>query len=297
MSRQNDFKSATKKRLAERAGYKCCYLSCGQATIGPSKEKNNTEKSNTGIAAHIYSASQGKGARRLPPEDMTQEEIISYQNGIWMCQTHGKYVDTDESTFSVDVLKRWKKIGEIIAKKMQEFNCSYSKALAELEYLDPEILKMIVFAQKHDPSANRYHMLDLTLYRKILRILSKSVVSCAREGFFANRHEASLRKQISLYLHKTKDEPIDFSFHHKKIQTRKETMDKTLKMLADHLATVTFWESIEGKEYYAMSSELKLTEEGLKHYITQENNIYKYSDKFVTAFDSFYKECRDYFLK
>lgn len=35
--RKNDFSAKTKTLLAQRAGYKCCYLGCGQSTIGPSK--------------------------------------------------------------------------------------------------------------------------------------------------------------------------------------------------------------------------------------------------------------------
>jgi len=297
MSRKNDFHQPIKIRLAERAGYKCCYLGCGQATTGPSKENNNTGKSNTGNAAHIYSASFGKGARRVPPKTMTTAEIINLKNGVWMCETHARYIDTDETTFTADQLTRWKEIGEKIAEEMQKFRCSYIQALAKLEHIDPKISTMIAFAQKYDLVTNRYDTLDFLLYKKILKMLPKSVISCAREGFFTNRHQGTLRDKINIYLHESKSQPIDFSFHNKIMQDRKKKMDQALSKLADYLSTSTFWESIDNKDYYAMNPRLKLTDEGLSFFINQVDCINEYSVNFIKAFDSLYEECRDYFLK
>lgn len=297
MLRKNDFSKSTKIRLAERAGYKCCYLGCGKATIGPSKEKNNTEKNNTGVAAHIYSASLGKGARRIPPIEMTSNMIKSLENGIWMCPTHGEYIDNDEKTFTVNQLKEWKEIGEKVAEKMQEFKYSYHQALTELEQYKPGISKMIIYAQKFDPGANRFYTLDLQLYKKILNLIPKSVISCARGGFFVNRHSHTLREKIVTYLDTNEYEPIDFSFHNEILQRNKIQMDKALDKLSDYLSTVTFFDEVGNHYYYGMNQELKLTEEGLSLYKTQVDNIYKYCNSFVKAYDSFYKKCRDYYLK
>src|SRR5688572_781739 len=127
MSRIDDFSSATKIELANRAGYKCSFLGCGAATMGPSLESESSS-TNSGMACHISSASPGKSARRYDSK-MSSEERRSASNGIWMCYTHGKIIDTDETRFSTHTLKEWKKIAENVAQIMVERNLNYSQAL------------------------------------------------------------------------------------------------------------------------------------------------------------------------
>ncbi len=58
-----------------------------------------------GVGAHITAASPG-GPRyddSLPPEERTSEE-----NGIWMCELHGKQVDDNASRYTAETLERWK---------------------------------------------------------------------------------------------------------------------------------------------------------------------------------------------
>lgn len=297
MPRINDFKPDTKRLLAQRAGYKCCYLGCGISTIGPSKENANLNISNTGTAAHIYSASLGKSARRVPPPEMTHEEIINYTNGIWMCETHGKYIDTDEITFSVEQLRKWKYIGEETARRMQEFRYSYIQVLTQLESVDKEISEMLIYAQEHDPSTNRYNTMDLLLYKRILEMLPDSIIFFARQGLFINRHSSELRDQIGRYLHTIENHPVEFTFHNKEIQAKKKKMDLKLFALANCLATYTFLEEYKDGYYYAMEQTWKLSEEKTKYYNNAVEEIYKCSEDFVNAFDNFHKICRDYFLE
>lgn len=116
MSR-DDFSSATKTKLAKRAGYRCSFPGCSAVTIGPSEESNDATSS-TGTAAHISAAAAGPGARRYDP-NISPEQRSSIDNGIWCCRTHGTLIDTDEEKYSVEMLKKWRTITEKKAQLRQ----------------------------------------------------------------------------------------------------------------------------------------------------------------------------------
>ncbi len=61
------------------------------------------------MAAHITAASPG-GPRFDP--SLTVEQRSSAENGIWLCQNHGKLVDSDEERFSIALLRDWKTTAE-----------------------------------------------------------------------------------------------------------------------------------------------------------------------------------------
>lgn len=104
---RDNFSEKTKQLLASRAGWKCSYPKCGAATVGPSKEPSS--KINAGIAAHICAASEN-GPRF--DSSMTSEERKSIDNGIWMCRNHAHLIDANESNYTVEQLKAWKKDAE-----------------------------------------------------------------------------------------------------------------------------------------------------------------------------------------
>lgn len=113
---RDEFSAAVKRRLAERVGYTCSFPGCGAATIGPSE--NHPEKvANVGIAAHIVGAGTGSKSPRYDP-DLGPEQRKSIENGIWMCSTHGKLIDSDEGRFPVEVLRSWKKLAEAHALRI-----------------------------------------------------------------------------------------------------------------------------------------------------------------------------------
>jgi hypothetical protein len=114
---RDDFDRRTKQALAERAGYRCSFPGCGLPTIGPSDEAADSSSA-TGMACHIAAAAGGPGARRYKP-DMSPAERASISNGIWMCYTHGKLIDTDETRFSVPMLQKWRAIAEERARLLQ----------------------------------------------------------------------------------------------------------------------------------------------------------------------------------
>jgi hypothetical protein len=113
-SRRDDFTLDTKERLAARAGYRCSFPGCPALTIGPSSEGPDATSS-VGMACHISSASAGLQARRYRP-DMSSEDRRSISNGIWMCFTHGKLIDTDETRFTIPQLEKWREIAELRAR-------------------------------------------------------------------------------------------------------------------------------------------------------------------------------------
>ena len=104
---RDDFSQATKDLLANRVGWKCSNPNCRKATRGAGTEK--TDVINIGVASHITAASKG-GPRY--DEDMTAQERKSSENGIWLCQSCSKLIDSDVKRYPVDKLKKWKEISE-----------------------------------------------------------------------------------------------------------------------------------------------------------------------------------------
>ena len=108
---RDNFTDETKRRAAGRVAYRCSFPGCSNATIGASA-KGSSEISSIGVAAHICAAAPG-GPRY--DKNMTAEKRKSVENCIWMCQTHAKLIDTDEKTYTVELLKQWKTDAEAAA--------------------------------------------------------------------------------------------------------------------------------------------------------------------------------------
>lgn len=104
---RDDFSLRVKDLLAKRAGMKCSNPNCRQPTSGPQMDPSKIL--NIGAAAHITAASEG-GARY--DASMTPQERKSEDNGIWLCQNHAKLIDNDERTYTVDLLRQWKRLSE-----------------------------------------------------------------------------------------------------------------------------------------------------------------------------------------
>ena len=107
MSTRDDFTVKTKEIMAHRAGYRCSKPDCGIPTRGAASDDDKTI--NVGFAAHITAASSG-GPRYNPA--LTKDQRRHHKNGIWLCGTHGKLVDSDESHFTVEELHKWKRLAE-----------------------------------------------------------------------------------------------------------------------------------------------------------------------------------------
>lgn len=119
MSKNNrdDFLAKVKNRLKERVNSCCSNPDCRVPTSAPSDESDEAVNS-IGIAAHICAAAGGKGARRYDSK-MTSEQRKSINNGIWLCSKCADMIDNDEITYTVELLKQWKKQAEETAKLEQ----------------------------------------------------------------------------------------------------------------------------------------------------------------------------------
>lgn len=107
---RDDFSSATKELLANRVGRKCSNPSCRKLTCGANIAPDKI--TNIGVASHICAAAKG-GPRY--DESMAAEERKSFDNGIWLCQSCSKLIDTDTARYTKEVLLRWKKVAEELA--------------------------------------------------------------------------------------------------------------------------------------------------------------------------------------
>jgi hypothetical protein len=104
---RDDFLKGTREKLAQRAGYRCSKPGCRISTRGADSTEDGTI--DLGHAAHITAASPG-GPRYDPSLTSDQRKHIS--NALWLCANHAKLVDSDESHFTVEELRRWKRDAE-----------------------------------------------------------------------------------------------------------------------------------------------------------------------------------------
>lgn len=93
--------------MAHLAGYKCSKPDCGIPTRGAAL--NGEDTINVGFAAHITAASPDGPRYDLT---LTSEQRKHHSNGIWLCGTHAKLVDSDEGHFTVEELHKWKRLAE-----------------------------------------------------------------------------------------------------------------------------------------------------------------------------------------
>jgi hypothetical protein len=137
---RDDFAAGTKELLARRVGFVCSNPECRQPTSGP--QADPTRAVNIGVAAHISAASPG-GARY--GEDLWPEQRADSSNGIWLCQTCAKLIDSDPIRFSRIVIEGWKRAAEraaavALSEGRQSGNRSQA-GHAKIEHLMPSYSK------------------------------------------------------------------------------------------------------------------------------------------------------------
>jgi hypothetical protein len=110
---RDDFSKDVIKRLRQRVASRCSRPGCGQVTSGPAVD--TAKRINVGVVAHICAASRG-GPRYNSM--MTHEERSSYENGIWLCETCAKLIDSDTDRYTPELLRSWKQAAE--ARALEE---------------------------------------------------------------------------------------------------------------------------------------------------------------------------------
>lgn len=105
--KRHDFTQATVQRLRDRAGNVCSFPDCHVHTHGSAFTGDKVV--GIGVACHIKAAAPG-GPRYDAKQ--TKEERRHSDNGIWMCQTHSRLVDADDSAYSIEKLLEWKQKAE-----------------------------------------------------------------------------------------------------------------------------------------------------------------------------------------
>ncbi|SHO63571.1 hypothetical protein SAMN02745172_01437 [Pseudoxanthobacter soli DSM 19599] len=101
---RDDFSPATKRAIERQARGHCSNPACRRLTHAATSD--GAGEINIGQASHICAASPG-GPRY--DAQMTTDERAAADNGIWLCDVHGRAVDAKDSIFTVDVLRRWKR--------------------------------------------------------------------------------------------------------------------------------------------------------------------------------------------
>jgi hypothetical protein len=64
---------------------------------------------------------------------MNSDERRSISNGIWMCYTHGKLIDTDEERFTIPQLQKWREIAEMRAQGEVDGTSGQKRRLLNLD--------------------------------------------------------------------------------------------------------------------------------------------------------------------
>lgn len=108
-----DFSKKTKDTLAKRVGYMCSNPDCQKLTIGPNEKDDKS--SSIGVAAHIIAASNGGPRANSRASEL---EIKGIDNGIWLCNNCSSLIDRDETKYTSELLKSWKKTAELYAESL-----------------------------------------------------------------------------------------------------------------------------------------------------------------------------------
>jgi hypothetical protein len=97
---RDEFPSRVKDQLARRVNHRCSNPDCRAPTSGP--QLAYPASMSVGVAAHITAAST-RGPRFN--RNLQSQDRSSADNGIWLCQTCAKLVDSDEARFTAPLLR------------------------------------------------------------------------------------------------------------------------------------------------------------------------------------------------
>ncbi len=102
---RDEFTPATKRAIERQARWHCSNPDCRRLTRAATSDGKG--EINIGEAAHICAAAPG-GPRY--DVDMTPEQRRSAENGIWLCNVDAEAVNSKDSKFTVEELRKWKRL-------------------------------------------------------------------------------------------------------------------------------------------------------------------------------------------
>ena len=101
---RDEFSPSTKRAMERQARGHCSNPACRRLTHAATSD--GAGEINIGQASHICAAAPG-GPRY--DAQMAPSERAAADNGIWLCDVHGRAVDAKDSKFTVDELRGWKR--------------------------------------------------------------------------------------------------------------------------------------------------------------------------------------------
>ena len=128
---RDDFTKSVKDTLAKRVGTRCSNPGCRKPTTGPHHSSDRVV--NIGVAAHITAATSG-GPRFDP--GMSPGERRSEDNGIWLCQSCAKLIDSDFNRYPIETVMEWKRSSEVLLQQQLEGRASEVEPPEDLIELD-----------------------------------------------------------------------------------------------------------------------------------------------------------------
>jgi len=90
---RREFSESIKRILAARVAYRCSCPGCSRITIGPSNEK----MIRLSILAKLHIFMQP--VIKVHEVTLTNEQIVSIDNGIGLCRHHGRMIDADQINY------------------------------------------------------------------------------------------------------------------------------------------------------------------------------------------------------
>ncbi len=149
-----DFSEKTKQILAKRAGERCSLCSKSTSKPHPSIQTNFI---NLGEAAHIKGNKSGKHNRYY--SQMTDLERSDISNGIWLCSTCHKEIDSDSVKFTVSFLEELKRKHESRIY-LGEFDVNWREFIL-LDKRVYELDKLIKEKELNTNLQNQLHAIEL----------------------------------------------------------------------------------------------------------------------------------------
>jgi hypothetical protein len=115
MSRRKarEFSNKTQEYLRERVAYMCSNPLCRQLTV--KADFTDITQVRSGKASHIHSV--GKKGPRYDP-NIIDKQCASFENGIWLCDKCSREVDDNNSQYSADTLRIWKREAEEYVREL-----------------------------------------------------------------------------------------------------------------------------------------------------------------------------------